>query len=116
MRRTWGMVSFTLFFLALVLAFVGGIVEPAHTTITAVLAGAGVVIGAIYAVSAKEINLLLLATIALLAAAAAFVPITDLWEGEIVTGIIANFAALMAPVALIAAIWALLKIGWGTKE
>lgn len=116
MRRTWGMVSFVLFFLALVLAFVGGIVEPANNTITAALAGAGVVIGIIYAVSAKEINLLLLATIALLAAAAAFVPITDLWEGEKVTGVITNFAALMSPVALIAAIWALFKIGWGTKE
>ncbi|HEY54768.1 MAG TPA: hypothetical protein G4N91_00580 [Dehalococcoidia bacterium] len=112
MKRTWGMVSFALFILALVLAFVGGIVEPSHTTITAVLAGAGVVIGVIYAVSAKEINILLLATIALLAAAAAFVPITDLWEGDIITGIIQNFAALMAPVALIAAIYALLKLGW----
>jgi len=111
-KRTWGMVSFALFILALVLAFVGGIVEPSHTTITAVLAGAGVVIGVIYAVSAKEINILLLATIALLAAAAAFVPITDLWEGDIITGIIQNFAALMAPVALIAAIYALLKLGW----
>jgi len=48
----------------------------------------------------------------LLAAAAALVPITDLWEGAKVTGIIQNFAALMSPVALIAAIWALLKIGW----
>lgn len=115
MSRTWGMVSFAIFILALVLAFVGGIVEPSHTTITAVLAGAGVVIGVIYAVSSKEINVLLLATIALLAAAAALVPITDLWEGEIVTGIITNFAALMAPVALIAAIYALLKIGWEKK-
>ena len=115
MSRTWGMVSFAIFILALVLCFVGGIVEPAHTTITAVLAGAGVVVGVIYAVSSKEINVLLLATIALLAAAAAFVPITDLWEGDIVTGIIANFAALMAPVALIAAIYALLKLGWQKK-
>ena len=112
MSRTLGMVSFALFILALVLAVVGGIVEPGQTTITAVLAGAGVVIGVIYAMSSKEINVLLLATIALLAAAAAFVPITDLWEGDIVTGIIQNFAALMAPVALIAAIWALLKLGW----
>jgi len=40
MKRTWGMVSFALFILALVLAFVGGIVEPGQTTITAVLAGA----------------------------------------------------------------------------
>jgi hypothetical protein len=112
MKRTLGMVSFALFILALVLAFVGGIVEPGQTTITAVLAGAGVVIGVIYSLSSKEINVLLLATIALLAAAAALVPITDLWEGETVTGIIQNFAALMSPVALIAAIWALLKIGW----
>jgi hypothetical protein len=115
MSRTLGMVSFALFILALVLAFVGGIVEPGQTTITAVLAGAGVVIGVIYSMSSKEINVLLLATIALLAAAAAFVPITDLWEGDIVTGIIQNFAALMSPVALIAAIWALLKIGWEKK-
>jgi hypothetical protein len=112
MSRTLGMISFGLFILALVLCFVGGIVEPSHTTITAALASAGVVIGVIYSMSSKEINVLLLAVIALLAAAAAFVPITDLWEGEIVTGIIQNFAALMAPVALIAAIWALLKIGW----
>ena len=112
MKRTWGMVSFAIFILALVLCFVGGIVEPSHTTITAVLAGAGVVVGVIYSLSSKEINVLLLATIALLAAAAALVPITDLWEGARVTGIIQNFAALMSPVALIAAIWALLKIGW----
>ena len=112
MKRTWGMVSFTLFFLGILLAIIGGIVEPAHEAITATLAGAGVVIGIIYAVSSKEINLLLLATIALLAAAAALVPITDLWEGEKITGVITYFAALMSPVALIAAIWALFKIGW----
>lgn len=112
MSRTLGMVSFALFILALALCFVGGIVEPGQETITAVLAGAGVVVGVIYAISAKEISVLLLATIALLAAAAAFIPITDLWEGEIVTAIIQNFAALMAPVALIAAIYALLKLGW----
>jgi len=115
MSRTFGMVSFAIFILALVLCFVGGIVEPSHTTITAVLAGAGVVVGVIYAVSSKEINVLLLATIALLAAAAALVPITDLWEGAKVTGIITNFAALMSPVALIAAIWALMKLGWEKK-
>jgi hypothetical protein len=110
--RTLGMISFVLFILALILCFVGGIVDPGNNAITAALAAAGVAIGVIYAMSSKEISVLLLATIALLAAAAAFVPITDLWEGEIVTGIVTNFAALMSPVALIAAIWALLKLGW----
>jgi hypothetical protein len=111
MNKIWGMVSFIIFCIGLVLAAVGGFVSPANAVIVTVLAILGLIIGVIYAVSAKEINILLLATIALLATAAAFTPITGLWEGKVVTSMIVNFAALIAPVALIAAIKALLKIG-----
>ncbi len=107
--KTWGLISFILFCLGLVLAAVGGIVAPANAIIVAVLAIFGLIIGVIYLVAAKEINTLLLATIALLAMAAAFSPILAI--GEAVTSIVVNFAALMAPVALIAAIKALLQIG-----
>jgi len=115
MNKIWGMVSFIIFCIGLVLAAVGGFVSPANVIIVMVLAVLGLIIGVIYAVGAKEINTLLLATIALLATAAAFTPITGLWEGKVVTGIVVNFAALIAPVALIAAIKALVKIGLEKK-
>ena len=114
MRKGWGMVSFILFCIGLVLSIIGGAILPANLIIALVLAVFGLVIGIIYVVYAKEINILntlLLATIALLAMSAAFAPITVMGIGKIVTSMLVNFAALMAPVALIAAIRALLKIG-----
>ena len=109
MNKIWGMVSFILFCIGLVLAVVGGLAITANVTVGAVLAIFGLIIGVIYVVGAKEINTLLLATIALLAMAGAFAPIT--FVGKQITSIVANFAALMAPVAIIAAIKALVKIG-----
>ncbi len=109
MNKIWGMVSFILFCVGLVLAVVGGLALPANVTVGVVLAIFGLIIGVIYAVGAKEINTLLLATIALLAMAGAFAPIT--FVGKAITSMVVNFAALMAPVAVIAAIRALLKIG-----
>ena len=111
MNKIWGLISFILFCAGLGLAIVGGFVSPANVVVVTVLAIFGLIIGVIYVVAAKEINTLLLATIALLAMTAAFTPITDLWSGKIVTGIILNFVALISPVALIAAIKALVKIG-----
>ncbi len=109
MNKIWGMVSFILFCVGLVLAVVGGLAIPANVIVGAVLAIFGLIIGVIYAVGTKEINTLLLATIALLAMAGAFAPIT--FVGKAITSMVVNFAALMAPVAVIAAIRALLKIG-----
>jgi hypothetical protein len=109
--KTWGTISFILFCIGLVLAIVGGAVFPANFIVSMVLALFGLVIGVIYVVGAKEINTLLLAAIALLAATGALAPITVLGAGKAVTSMILNFAALMAPVALIAAIKALVIIG-----
>ena len=107
--KTWGLISFILFCLGLVLVVIGGLVVPANVIISVALVALGLIIGVIYAVAAKEINTLLLATIALFAMTAALGPILAI--GEAVTSIIVNFAALVAPVALIAAIKALLQIG-----
>ncbi len=107
--KIWGLISFILFCLGLVLAVVGGLALPANVIVGMVLAIFGLIIGVIYTVGTKEINTLLLATIALLAMTAAFGPILAI--GEAITGIVVNFAALMAPVALIAAIKALLQLG-----
>ncbi len=111
MKKPWGMISFIIFCIGLVLAVIGGLVAPANVIIGAILAIFGLIIGVIYVTGGKEINTLLLATIALLAMTAAFTPITVLGIGKGVTNIVVNFAALMAPVAIIAAIRALLKIG-----
>ena len=114
MSKAWGLVSFILFCIGLVLSVIGGIAFPVNAIILMVLAVFGLIIGIIHIVYAKEIttlHTLLLATIALLAMTAAFAPITTLGVGQLVGSMLVNFAVLMAPVALIAAIKALLKIG-----
>ena len=114
MKKAWGMVSFVLFCIGLVLAAIGGAIFPANVIIALLLAVFGLIIGIIHVVYAKQVSTLhtlLLAVIALLATTAAFTPITVLGVGEKATSMLVNFAALMGPVALIAAIKALLKIG-----
>jgi hypothetical protein len=114
MKKAWGLVSFILFCIGLVLAVVGGLFMPANVIIAMVLVIFGLIIGIIHVIYAKDVttlHTLLLATIALLAMAAAFAPITILGIGKFVGDILVYFAALMAPVALIAAIKALLNIG-----
>jgi hypothetical protein len=114
MKKGWGMASFILFCIGLVLAVVGGLIMPENAIILMVLVVFGLIIGIIHIIYAKEVttlHTLLLATIALLAMTAAFAPITLMSAGKMIGSMLVNFAALMAPVALIAAIKALLKIG-----
>ena len=114
MSKAWGLFSFILFCIGLVLSVIGGIVFPANAIILMVLAVFGLIIGIIHVIYAKEIatlHTLLLATIALLAMTAAFASITTMGIGQLIGSMLVNFAVLMSPVALIAAIKALLKIG-----
>ena len=114
MKKGWGMASFILFCIGLVLAVIGGLIMPENAIIAVVLVVFGLIIGIIHVVYAKDVttlHTLLLATIALLVMAAAFAPITLMGAGKVIGSMLVNFAALMAPVALIAAIKALLKIG-----
>jgi hypothetical protein len=113
MVKTWGWISFILFCLGIILAVIGGIVASGNVAIAAILVIFGFIIGLIHVLIDKEgkgLVILLLATIAILAMTAAFAPITVLGIGTYAAGILVNFAALMAPVALIAAIKALLKL------
>ena len=113
MIKTWGWISFILFCLGVILAIIGGLALPASVVIAAILVIFGLIIGIIYVTIDKEgkgLITLLLATIAILAMTAAFSPITVLGIGKLVASILVNFAVLMAPVALIAAIKALLKL------
>lgn len=116
MSKTWGMISLILFGIGLALSVICGIVFPANVIATMVLVILGLIIGIIHVVfdkEGKEINTLLLATIALLVMAAAFTPIAVMGIGKIITSMLVYFAAMMAPVAVIAAIRALVKIGLG---
>ena len=114
MKKGWGLVSFILFCIGLVLAVVAGLFMPGNAIIAMVLVVFGLIIGIIHIIYAKDVtdlHTLLLATIALLAMAAAFAPITLMGVGKMVESMLVNFAALVAPIALIAAIKALLRIG-----
>ena len=118
MNKAWGLISFILFCLGLVLAVVGGLAFPENIVIGVLLAVIGLIIGIIHVVFVQdnqEIIILLLATIALLAMTAAFAPITFLGIGKIAASMLVYFAALMSPVALLAAIKALLRIGFGSR-
>jgi hypothetical protein len=111
MKNTWGMVSFVLFIIGLVLSVLGGLFMPDVTWITMLLAILGLIIGLIYVFTAKDIKTLLLATIALLAMTAAFAPIAILGIGKSLGYVLIDFAALVAPMALIAAVKALVLLG-----
>ena len=104
------MVGFVLFIIGLVLSVIGGLFLPENAIVVMVLAIIGIVIGIIM-LKARDIRTLLLATIALLAMTAAFAPVTVLGVGKLVSNILVDFAAMMAPIALITAIKALLTIG-----
>jgi hypothetical protein len=113
MIKFWGWISFILFCLGIILAVIGGLAFPESVATALILAIFGLIIGIIHVSIDKEgkgLVILLLATIAILAMTAAFAPITFLGFGKVAAGILVNFAALMSPVALIAAIKALLKL------
>ena len=110
MGKTWGIVSFFLFIIGLILAVIGGLFLPGNAWALLILAVIGLIIGLIH-LKDKENNTLLLATIALLAMTAAFAPITFFDIGKMVGSMLLYFAAMMAPVALIASIKALLHLG-----
>jgi hypothetical protein len=113
MIKTWGWISFILFCLGVVLAVIGGLTMPESAVIALILVIFGFIIGLIHVSIDKEghgLVILLLATIAILAMTAAFAPVTVFGFGKVAAAILVNFAALMSPVALIAAIKALLKL------
>jgi hypothetical protein len=103
--------SFILFIAGMAFSIVGGIWYDDSAWIAAFLAIAGLVIGLIYAISARDVKNLLLASIALLVLTAAFSPITYWSIGEKLGYIMVDFAALVAPIAIITAIKALVLLG-----
>ena len=118
MNKTWSLVTFILFCVGLVLSIGGGLLLPKNGVVELILVVFGLAIGIIYVLTVKdihEINSLLLATLALLAMAAAFAPITYFNIGKMLTSMLVYFASLMSPVALIMAVRVLLRMGFAEK-
>ena len=111
------MIGFWAFIIGLIIALVVGIMSglgmaPATlmTVIIIVLIILGLIIGFLN-ITASEILLFLVATIALIVVGNVFAPLTTLKIGAIIGAVLSLVATLMAPAAIIAAIKALWKVG-----
>jgi hypothetical protein len=108
-----GFVGFWAFIIGFVLAIIAGLLWPGNATIIVILVILGIIIGFLN-VTAKEFQLFLLATIALVVVGNAFASLTALSLGQKLGSILSYVAILVAPAAIIAAIkalWAVSKPG-----
>ena len=110
------MIGFWAFIIGLIIAIVVGIMAalgmatafmPAVIIVLIIL---GLIIGFLN-ITAKEIVLFLVATIALIVVGGVFAPLATLSIGKILDSILALIATLMAPAAIVAAIKALWAVG-----
>ena len=111
MRRALAMIGFIAFLLGLVIAILAGLLAPENPTIILILVILGILIGSLN-ITTREILPLLLATIALVVVGDVFSPIKMLGIGSILDNTLRLLATLMAPAAVIAAIKALVAIGF----
>ena len=108
--KVLGMVGFWAFIIGLVIAVLAGIVAPANSIVILVLLILGLIIGFLN-ITAKEITLFLVATIALVVVGNVFTPLTVLDLGKFLGSMLSYVATLMAPAAIVAAIKALWAVG-----
>ncbi len=106
----WAMIGFWAFIVGLIIAVIAGIVLPQNGIIIIILVILGIIIGLLN-ITAKEIMLFLVATIALVVVGNVFAPLTVLDIGKILGSMLSYVATLMAPAAIIGAIKALWAIG-----
>jgi hypothetical protein len=115
-RSVASQVGFWAFVLGLVIALVFGILSGlgiamgAMTAIIVILIILGLVVGFLN-ITAKEILLFLVATIALIVVGGVFAPLKAFAIGAMLDAILALVATLMAPAAVVAAIKALWAVG-----
>jgi hypothetical protein len=107
-RGFLGFIGFWAFIVGFILAIVAGLLWPGHTTIIVVLVILGIFIGLLN-VTAKEFQLVLLATIALVVVGNVFTPLGGV--GAKLGHILNYIAILVSPAAIIAAIKALWAVG-----
>ncbi len=104
------MFGFWAFILGLVIAVIGGILAPQNDILIIILIVLGLIIGFLN-ITAKELMLFLLATIALVAVGNVFAPLSVANIGKYLGNMLGYIATLMAPAAIVCAIKALWAIG-----
>jgi hypothetical protein len=104
------MIGFWAFIIGLIVAVVAGILMPQNQIIIIVLIILGLIIGFLN-ITAKEMLLFLVATIALIVVGNVFAPLKTLMIGAILGSMLSYVATLMAPAAIVAAIKALWAVG-----
>ncbi|UCH50720.1 MAG: hypothetical protein JSV54_06805 [Chloroflexota bacterium] len=112
-----GMIGFWAFVVGLVIAVVVGIMSALGmagaglmSAVIIILIILGLVVGFLN-ITAKEILLFLVATIALIVVGGVFAPLSTFGIGAMLDAILALIATLMAPAAIVAAIKALWAVG-----
>lgn len=103
-------IGFWAFIIGLILAIVGGLVAPDNATIVVILVILGLIIGLLN-ITAKEIMLFLVATVALIVAGGVLEPIKIGNLGTKLDDVLKLIATLMAPAAVVASIKALWALG-----
>ena len=112
--RLFSLIGFWAFIIGLIIAVVGGIMMSLNMAalipiFIVILVIFGLIIGFLN-ITAKEIMLFLVATIALIVAGGVFAPLKAV-GGAILDNILSLIATLMAPAAVVAAIKALWSVG-----
>jgi hypothetical protein len=103
-------IGFWAFIIGLILAVVAGLFWEDNNAVIIILLVLGLIVGFLN-ITAKEIMLFLVATIALMVTGRVFEPLSVLSIGEHLDNILAYVATLMAPAAIIASIKALWAVG-----
>ncbi len=103
-------IGFWAFIVGLILALIGGIVAPSNAAIVIVLIILGLIVGFLN-ITAKEILLFLVATIALIVTGSVFAPLQIGNLGKYLDQILRLVATMMAAGAVVAAIKALWAVG-----
>ncbi len=105
-------IGFWAFIIGLILCIIGGFISSwaSNTAIIVILIILGLIIGLLN-ITAKEITLFLVATIALIVTGHVFGSITLLSIGEFLDRMLSLVATLMAPAAIVVAIKALWAVG-----
>jgi hypothetical protein len=105
-------IGFWAFIIGLIVCLVGGIVSSwsQNTAIITILVILGLIVGFLN-ITAKEITLFLVATIALIVTGHVFTTLTVLGIGAFLDRVLGLLATLMAPAAVVAAVKALWAVG-----
>jgi len=108
--RVIGLVGFWSLIVGLVISLIAGLVLPGNAVVAIILVILGIVIGFLN-ITPKEVQALLLASIALIVVGNAFAPLKFLGVDTYIAGVLAYVTVLVAPAAVIGAVKMLWTIG-----